>query len=105
SEDSSLLGRFGARVGKGFGSGKTKGVAYLGAHYVSEFQGDDAVAFTSNGRAETFGARPFEDFVETRAGVTLGSETSPWNGGIEGHLLFGDDLDGYGVSANVRYRF
>ncbi|MEO0870644.1 MAG: autotransporter domain-containing protein [Pseudomonadota bacterium] len=105
SEDSSLLGRFGARVGKGFGSGKTKGVAYLGAHYVSEFQGDDAVAFTSNGRAETFGARPFEDFVETRAGVTLGSETSPWSGGIEGHLLFGDDLDGYGVSANVRYRF
>ncbi|MEM1196252.1 MAG: hypothetical protein AAGH57_09130 [Pseudomonadota bacterium] len=105
SEDSSLLGRFGARVGSGFASGKTTGIAYIGAHYVSEFQGDDGVAFISSGRAETFAARPFDDFVEARAGVSLGSDEASWSGGVEGHVLFGDDLDGFGVSANIQYRF
>jgi outer membrane autotransporter protein len=104
-EDTSLIGRFGARVGKGFDLNDTGAFVYLGGFYISEFQGEDTVGFSSNGSSEQFTARPFGDFGEARAGIAIGDDDSKISGGFEGHVLFGDDFEGFGGSVNLRFRF
>ncbi|WP_298468535.1 hypothetical protein [uncultured Erythrobacter sp.] len=104
-EGDSMLGKIGARLGSGFQSGDTPGAIYVGARYVHEFEGEDSVIFTSGGQTASFGNLPVDDYAELTAGVSLGGEDDALSGGFRGQVLVGDDISGFGVSANIRFRF
>ncbi|KPP94422.1 autotransporter outer membrane beta-barrel domain-containing protein [Erythrobacter sp. HL-111] len=100
------LARGGARAGIGFDLGGTSGVVFVGAHYAHELGGDDtAVSFATGPNRVLFGNQPFDDYVDLSAGITIGNEDDAITGSLQGNYLTGDDLDGYGGSLNVRFRF
>ncbi|MEL7218953.1 MAG: autotransporter outer membrane beta-barrel domain-containing protein, partial [Pseudomonadota bacterium] len=104
-EGDSLLGKIGARLGSGFSSGDTPGAIYIGARYVHEFEGEDSVIFSSGGQTATFGNLPVDDYAELTAGVALGGDDDALSGGFRGQVLVGEDVSGFGVSANLLFRF
>ena len=102
----SALGKIGARAGTGFDLGGTSGVLFVGGHYVHEFDGDDTtVAFASGPNPVLFGNLPFDDYAEITGGITIGNEDDAISGSLQGHFITGDDLEGYGGSLNIRFRF
>ncbi|WP_390585925.1 beta strand repeat-containing protein [Erythrobacter sp. MTPC3] len=104
-EGESALGKVGARVGTGFDMGSRSGTIHLGARYVHEFEGEDGVSFISGTRSFDFNNGDFDDYVELDAGVTIGDETDAVSASFLGHVITGDDVDGFGASVNLRFRF
>jgi outer membrane autotransporter protein len=102
----SALAKAGARAGTGVDLGGTSGVIFVGAHYAHEFDGDDTtVSFATGPNRVLFNNVPFDDYAEFTAGITIGNEDDAISGSLQGNYLTGDDLDGYGGSLNVRFRF
>jgi hypothetical protein len=101
-EGDGLLGKIGGRIGSGIGKNKS---IYFGGHYVHEFEGEDMVTFLSGGQTVDFGNTAIGDYGELFAGISIGDRDGAISGSFEGHYATGGDLEGYGASANIKFRF
>ncbi|MEO0463441.1 MAG: autotransporter outer membrane beta-barrel domain-containing protein [Pseudomonadota bacterium] len=105
-EGQSLLGKVGARAGKGFEiGGMTPASVFVGARYVHEFEGEDGVVFSSGTQGVGFGNVAVDDYGEFSGGISIGGRKDRVSGTLTGQYMTGEDLDGYGASLNIRVRF
>lgn len=101
----SILGRAGARIGTGLKLGKTTGVVFASGQYVHEFEGEDQVVFATGPDSVPFRNLMVGDYMEIGGGIAIGNDDDAITGSVQGHVTTGNDIDGFGGSLNLRYRF
>jgi len=103
-DSTSFRGKAGARIGGTWGSGDVVWTPYIGAYYVDEWEGDNALTFTTGPTSITFndqgrGAYGLADF-----GVTFQTFYG-LEGFVKGEWNFGGDADGGAARLGARWRW
>jgi len=100
-----VLGKVGARVGTGFDLGAAPGSVFVGGRYVTEFDGEDGVTLADGAQTVGFNNTAIGDYGEVTAGLSVGNSDDTFTGTLQGQYLTGDDIDGFGASVSICYKF
>jgi hypothetical protein len=100
----SLLARAGARLGGTYGSGEVVMTPWIGAFWVDELEGDNALTLSTGPSSLTFADQGRDAYGQIDLGVTV-QAFHGLEGSLKGEWNVGGDADGGSVRLGVRWRW